>query len=108
MVVFRKNIVTTECNHRDHLASDSQCSARGKTCRTCWDTGHYEVRSTSENGRSKKGQAQTKRAYNLEDLSGNSEPKERQHVYHVGTGASNGIVDLKVGWGGGGVNIKSI
>ena len=55
----------------------------------------------SENGRPKqqgwKGQAQSKRAYNIEDLSGNSEPEERQHAFHVGTGSSDGIVDLKVG-----------
>ena len=51
-----------------------------------------------------KGQAQSKRAYNTEDSSGNSEPEERQHVFHVGTAASNGIVDLKVG----SFNIKSV
>ena len=62
----------------------------------------------SENGRPKqqgwKGQAQSKRAYNVEDSSGNSEPEERQHAFHVGTGSSNGIVDLKVG----GVDLKSV
>ena len=97
------------CNRRDHLASDRQCPARGKTCRKCGDTGHFEVRCTkSENGRPKqqgwKGQAQSKRAYNVEDSSGNSEPEERQHAFHVGTGSSNGIVDLKVG----GVDLKSV
>ena len=97
------------CNHRDHLASDRQCPARGKTCRKCGDTGHFEVCCTkSENGRPKqqgwKGQAQSKRAYNVKDSSGNSEPEERQHAFHVGTGSSNGIVDLKVG----GVDLKSV
>ena len=61
-----------------------------------------------KNGRPKqqgwKGQAQSKRAYNVEDLSGTSEPEERQHVFHVGTGSSDGIVDLKVG----GVDLKSV
>ena len=97
------------CNRRDHLASDRQCPARGKTCHKCGDTGHFEVRcTTSENGRPKqqgwKGQAQSKREYNVEDSSGNSEPEERQHAFHVGTGSSNGIVDLKVG----GVDLKSV
>ena len=44
-----------------------------------------------------------KRAYNLEDSSGNSKPEEQQHAFHVGTGVSNGIVDIKVGF----INIKS-
>ena len=73
----------------------------------CGDTGHFEVCCTkSENGRPKqqgwKGQAQSKRAYNVKDSSGNLEPEERQHAFHVGTGSSNGIVDLKVG----GVDLK--
>ena len=70
--------------------------------RKCGDTGHFEVRCTkSENGRPKqqgwKCQAQSKRAYNAEDLFGNSEAEERQHPFHVGTGSNNGIVDLTVG-----------
>ena len=59
------------CNHRVHLASDRQCPTHGKTCRKCEDTGHYKVRCTKK----VKGQAQSKRAYNIEDSSGNSEPK---------------------------------
>ena len=49
--------------------------------------------------KTEKGQAQSKRAYNVEDSSGNSEPEKRQFAFHVGTGSSNGIVyvDLKVG-----------
>ena len=40
------------CNRREHLASDRQCPARGKTCRKCGDTGHFKVRCTkSENRR---------------------------------------------------------
>ena len=73
------------CNHRDHLASDRQCPARGKKCQKC--------RGTKTN----KGQAQSKRAFNVGDSSSNSEPEELQHAFHVGTGASNGMVDLKVG-----------
>ena len=97
------------CNRKDHIASDRQCLAREKTCRKCGDTGHFEVHCTkSENGRPKqqgwKGQAQSKRAYNVEDSSGNWEPEERQHAFHVGAGSSNGIVDLKVG----GVDLKSV
>ena len=52
--------------------SDRQCPARGKTCRKCGDTGHFEVHCTkSDNRRLKqqgwKGQAQSKRAYNVKD-----------------------------------------
>ena len=52
-------------------------------------------------GKVKLGQ---KEHINVEDLSGNSEPEERQHAFHEGTGSSDGIVVLKVG----GVDLKSV
>ena len=64
------------------------------------DIGHYEVCCT----KSEKGQTQSKRAYNVKDSSGSSEPEERQHAFHVGTGSSNSIIDLKVG----GIDLKSM
>ena len=44
-----------------------------------------------------KGQAQSERTYNVEDSSGNAYPEVRQHVFHVGAGSSNGIIDLTMG-----------
>ena len=96
------------CNHRNHFASDRQCTACGKTCRKCEDTCHFEVRCAKleNSGKPKqqglKGLAQGKRVYNIENnLSGSWECKELQHVV---TGTNNGIVDLNVG----GIDVKSI
>ena len=46
----------------------------------------------------KKVKLSRKKAYDVEDSSGYSEPEKRQHAFHVGTSSSNGIVyvDLKV------------